>query len=220
MNARQGLAVVAVYGSVAILMVGGETAAGARPFSVTTATRGAGIASEQPSHAANRASVRTVAGFAAVNSPTSSTLNPAGVGRVRFRTRKTHAIAELTARFGRPTARGVNTACGPSFTEVEWDDLVVEFHSNQFSGYRYLVGGWRLPHQRPPRTVTPRLVTAAGISLRSTLGQLRSAYKTLRMVGADRWRAGNGLVFVDNAVRKPTSSSQIIEIKARACGDF
>jgi hypothetical protein len=154
-------------------------------------------------------------------------LEPWGIGVVRFGAAKAKAVAELGAQLGIPSARSVNTGCGPRFSEVAWGDLVVEFRDSRFSGYRYLRGGWPLTTRGSPRTsspskpVSPRLSTATGISLGSTLSQLRASYGKPRRVGADMWRSSNGLIFVDDALRDPVPpSSRIIEIKIGTCGAF
>ena len=153
-------------------------------------------------------------------------LGPDGIGTVRFGLPKRRAVASLRVLFGVPAASGVNTGCGPRFTEIEWGDLVAEFRVNTFSGYRYLEGGYPLttpgsPRGSRPKAVSPQLATSKGITLGSTLAQLRQAYKVLHLVGADKWQAGNGLVFVDNAERDPVPpSSRIVEIKVGTCGDF
>jgi hypothetical protein len=65
------------------------------------------------------------------------------------------------------------------------------------------------------------LATAEGISLGSTLLQLRSAYGDVRFIGVDRWQAANGVVFVVDAAREPEPpSSEVVEIKFGTCGDF
>ena len=151
-------------------------------------------------------------------------LAPNGVGPVKFGLRKDRTVARLRSLFGAPSSQGVNTACGLRYTEVEWGDLVAEFRSKRFTGYRYRRGGYPLttpgsPH--PSGRGRPRLATAAGITLGSTLRQLRAAYPTLRVAGASTWRAANGLVFVDNAKTDPTPpSSRIVEIKIGTCGGF
>ena len=148
------------------------------------------------------------------------------IGGVRFGVPKEKAVASLRALFGAPGAQGINTACGPRYTEVEWGDLVAEFRSNKFSGYRFLKGGYPLhtvgsPREPRPKTVFPKLATSEGITLGSTLARLRSADKVLRSVGTDKWQSGSGLIFVDNAKHDPEPpSSQIVEIKTGTCGDF
>jgi hypothetical protein len=165
-----------------------------------------------------------VASVHAVNAPA---LGPTGVGSVRFGLPKAQAVAELTALFGPPTARGANTGCGPRYAEVEWGDLVAEFRSGTFSGFRYATGGYPLTTPGSPRRPSPakapfpKLATSARISLASTLARLRAADPLLRRVGAGVWRSANGLLFVDDAKRDPEpASSRIVEIKIGTCGAF
>src|SRR5207302_32992 len=125
--------------------------------------------------------------------PSALTLGPSGIGTVRFGLTKAKAVAELSGLFGTPSARGLNTGCGPRYTEVEWGDLVAEFRLNEFSGFRYVKGGFPLTtpgsprESSPPKSASPKLATAKGISLGSTLAQLRAAYGQLRSIGAGRW---------------------------------
>jgi hypothetical protein len=134
-------------------------------------------------------------------------------------------VTELTSLFGRPSQKMTNSACGRRYSEVAWDHLYVEFRDGRLSGFRYMQSTW-LPQKRPPRPtpfglLRPTLATSKDISLGSTLGQLRSAYGRLNLVGTDRWQAPDGLIFYDNAERDPPpSSSRIIEIKVGTCGDF
>jgi hypothetical protein len=152
-----------------------------------------------------------------------STLGPTGIGKVRFGLAKVHTVADLSALFGAPSARGQNTGCGPRYSEVEWGDLIAEFRLGRFSGFRYAKGGFPLttpgsPHDSsPPTGGSPKLATAKGITLGSTLAQLRAAYGALRLIGTDRWRSAEGLVFVDSA---KAPAKPIVEIKIGTCGDF
>jgi hypothetical protein len=147
-----------------------------------------------------------VARFAAV----SLVLGAHGIGPVRFGTPKPQAVAALSRVLGRPTSRTTSPGCGARYTEVFWGDLEAEFRLGTFSGYRYLDRG-----ELPP------LATAKGITIGSTLAQVRAAYGRLGVVGTDRWRAPNGLVFYDDAMRDPIPpSSRIIEIKIGTCGDY
>ncbi len=157
--------------------------------------------------------------------PSPALLKPNGIGSIEFGLAKKQAVVELSRFFGPPSAAGLNTACGRRYAEVVWGDLAAEFRGSVFSGYRYIKSGYPLttpesPRETRPLTVTPRLATTHGVTLGSTLAQVRVAYGGLRRIGADMWKAG-GLSFTDNAARDPVSpSSRIIEIKSGTCGDF
>jgi hypothetical protein len=148
-----------------------------------------------------------------------------GIGGVRFGLTESRAVAELSRVFGRPSRRFANSGCGARYTEVSWGHLYAEFRLGSFSGFRYLAGGWLRsgPGNVPSssKRMFPRLVTAKSITLGSTLGSLRAAYRRLDAVGTDRWRTADGLVFYDNAEHDPApASSRILEIKFGTCGDF
>ncbi len=170
----------------------------------------------------------TSQGIIAIRSAAACHLRPAGqvlralgtqgVGTVRFGTTKAKAVAGLSELLGRPTWQGVNSGCGPRYTEVEWGQLVAEFRLGAFSGYLYMRGGWPLTTPGSPRQAPPSgragldLATTKGNSLGSTLGQVRLAYGKLHFVGVDKWRAANGIIFVVDALRdlspRPARSSR------------
>ena len=162
--------------------------------------------------------------------PSSSlpTLYQNGIGSVHFGVSKADAVAALRTALGEPNAEGVNTGCGAKFTEVAWHDLIAEFHAGEFTGYRLMEGGWPLTtygglnDRVTTKAPTPLLKTAAGITVGSTLGELRSAYRDLRLSGAVQWTAPNGLTFVEpSAVVNPrTASDRTAEIKVGTCGAF
>jgi hypothetical protein len=147
-----------------------------------------------------------------------------GIGSVRFGRSKGRVVASLTVLFGSPAWRGVNTGCGPLWTEVVWNGIAAEFRRNSFTGYRFASAAHIKGLFGAPRVAAnpgfPALATAKGITIGSTLGHLRSLY-TLHLEGAGRWRSGS-LVFVSNARRDPAPlTSRIIEIKTMStCGDF
>jgi hypothetical protein len=168
------------------------------------------------------AAATVLLGFAAGSSADARpTLGPQGVGGVRFGLTKATAVAELRGLFGAPTSRGVNTGCGPRYTEVEWHDLIAEFRLGRFTGFRFVLGGWPLTTAGSPRElvrtgVVPQLVTHAGVTLGTPLADARRDYGTLRFDGVDRWRAADGLVLRTSESSPP----RIVEIKVGTCGDF
>ena len=170
--------------------------------------------------------VLMVASGAAAQLPVASAestadLGATGIGAVRFGLPEAQAIQELSALVGAPTWRGVNSGCGPRWTEVVWGDLAAEFTGDRFTGYRYASAVVRRFTVRSRATTgLPRLATTNGITLRSTLRQVRSVYR-LRWSAPGRWHSGN-LVFVSNAQHSPAPlSSRIIEIKTTStCGDY
>ncbi len=152
-------------------------------------------------------------------------LRPNGIDTVRFGVPKDVAVARLSALFGSPSWRSVSDGCGPRYTEVEWGDLAVEFRLNVFSGYRYATRSYLQRSVGAPATplpvLSPRLATATGITVGSTLGQLRSAYRVSHQSGTDRWTTGNGFHFSVTVEHDPAPlSSRIIEIKIGTCGDY
>jgi hypothetical protein len=105
-------------------------------------------------------------------------LSANGIGSVHFGAPEASAVASLRKSLGAPNATGINTGCRPSFTEIAWRDLIVEFKHDRFTGYRFIRGGWPLTTAGSPHDLvtsgspTPRLKTAVGITLGSTLGEL------------------------------------------------
>lgn len=156
--------------------------------------------------------------------PPPSLLSSNGIASMKFGASKAATVAALEARFGQPTWAGINSGCSSRYSEVVWNDLAVEFRAGRFSGYRYMAGGYPsrgTPQQRQSHSISPMLSTERGLTLGSTLAQLRTTYSPLRRIGADWWRATNKLVFEDDALRDPVPpSSRIIEIKIGTCGDF
>jgi hypothetical protein len=150
-------------------------------------------------------------------------IEPTGIGSVHFGIAKAQAVSELSRLLGKPSARFVNSGCGPRYTETAWRHLYVEFRLGRFNGYRYIENGWPADRfgKKPAVSTRPLIATSKGITLGSTLGQVRAAYGRLDLVGTDRWQASNGLIFYDNAERQPPpASSRIIEIKIGTCGDY
>ncbi|HZP71760.1 MAG TPA: hypothetical protein VFA97_00125 [Gaiellaceae bacterium] len=151
-------------------------------------------------------------------------LSSHGIAGARFGTSKSQAVERLTAVLGSPSARFVSNGCGPNYTEVEWGHLYAEFRRGKLTGFRYVRGAWSggAPAPAASRRVSPRLVTSKGVSLSSTLGQVRRRYGKLGIVGTDRWRSRDGLIFyVSYETTQPAPpTSRIIEIKYGTCGDW
>jgi hypothetical protein len=144
-----------------------------------------------------------------------------GIGGVPFGIAQARAIAGLAKLFGAPSRSFLNSGCGPRYTEVVWGHLYVEFRQGTFTGFRYMTTAWMSGRPAPPSRLTPQLIASHGVSLGATLGRLRSRSGPLDLVGTDRWRARDGLIYYDNAERQPPpADSRIIEIKYGTCGDF
>lgn len=152
------------------------------------------------------------------------TLRSNSVGPVKFGTGKQRATAELDRLLGPASGHGINTGCGPAFTEVEWGELAVEFHHNVLSGYRDINrprGDLELAPVLAVEPVSPAAKTAAGIILSDSVRRLRDAYSKLTVVGANRLEASNGLMFVDDSQQSPgPPQARIIEIRIGTCGDY
>lgn len=151
-----------------------------------------------------------------------------GLGPVEFGTSKQRTTARLTRLLGPPAGYGTNAGCGPTFTEVQWGELAVEFHDNVFSGYRDLnrpSGNLQLAPApagyRQTYPVRPAAETATGIHLGDSLGRVRAAYSKLSLAGANRHQAANGISFVDDSSRSPAPpTARIIEIRILTCGSY
>ena len=147
------------------------------------------------------------------------------VGDVRFGTSKSQAVKELASLLGAPTHRFVSNGCGPKYSEVEWGHLYVEFRLGKLTGFRYKRGAWEGPSVAPGASddgVVPKLTTPKGVSLGSTLAQVRDRYGPLEIVGTDRWRTRDGLIFYISylVTQPPPPNSRITEITYGTCGDW
>jgi hypothetical protein len=155
-------------------------------------------------------------------------LGARGVGPVRFGTPKVEAVRGLQKLLGSPNARGINTGCGPRYTEDTWEDFIAEFRQSRFSGFRYIIGGYPIQEKGSPRDhvsaakPVPFLSTAAGITLGSDLGELRQRYRKLRQSGAISWTAPSGLTFVISPKHRNVyaGTNKIVEIEIGTCGAF
>jgi hypothetical protein len=106
----------------------------------------------------------------------------------------------------------------PQFTEIEWNDLAVEFNEGFFVGYRDILGG--LNSSSSTGTPDPDITTATGIGLGATFAQLKEAYPNLWQSGSFTWTSPNGINFVFESATSMSTQSTIDEIKTGTCGDF
>jgi hypothetical protein len=142
-----------------------------------------------------------------------------GLGVVRFGASESAAIRKLEAVLGAPTGRPA-AGCGPEYTQAAWHDLVVQFRSGRFTGYRYLPDGKFLTGSSNGlgAPLNPKLATAAGITLGSTWRELKAAYPSLRSSGTNFWSTTPGVVFmIESAASTPPASSRVTEIKDDVC---
>ncbi len=110
-------------------------------------------------------------------SSTGVVLGADGLGIVQTGDAQAQAVRTVSHYLGRPTT---TTAPGPcdGRTEVEWNDLSLEFSHGVFDGYRYLEGGLAdAGTLHPPMGPgTPVLKTATGATLGMTLEDVRPFY--------------------------------------------
>jgi hypothetical protein len=143
---------------------------------------------------------------------TSILLAGGGLGVAHFGSSTRSVTRAVSEKLGPPTGHP-DAGCVGGYTEMEWNDLIVQFRHGRFSGYRYWVNssGSPSPSAWP---VSPKLRTAKGISLGSTFAQLKREYR-LTQTGSDFWKAPNNIVFALNSQTYPSPpSSPIYEIKS------
>src|ERR1039458_7846649 len=152
-------------------------------------------------------------------------LGPDGLGIVRVGAGQSTAMTAMTKYLGRPSR---TTTGGCLYrTEVEWNDLSLEFYSGHLSGYRYLRGG--LPTDgtsiNPSGPTTPLLVTATRVMLGITLSIVRTHYPA----GDFSYEEGGAIVVpgVSAGDRmallffEDLPTSALVEIKGgQTCGDY
>ena len=106
-----------------------------------------------------------------------ASLDPDGLGVANIGESEGAAESALVGVLGPSTGTASGT-CSET-TEVEWNDLSVEFSDGVFTGYRYNQGGFvdlgklGRPISGPG---TPPLQTATGAALGMTLAKVRSLY--------------------------------------------
>jgi len=103
-------------------------------------------------------------------------LDADGLGVARIGQSQASVIAAVTSSLEPPTTT-TNGVCAGT-TEVQWNDLSLEFSHNLLVGYRYREGGLAAVGSTPRSTVsgTPVLKTATGATLGVTLAAVRTLY--------------------------------------------
>lgn len=147
-------------------------------------------------------------------------LDGSGLGIVNFGAATSAATKALTARFGTPTGHP-SAGCIAAYSQTAWHDLILQFKSGRFTGYRYIAGGWSgiSPSTKSLHAaVMPKLATSKGITLASTMAAARRAYPSLRQTGSAFWRTPDGIVFAFYQLKATSASSEpIYEIKNNVC---
>lgn len=142
-----------------------------------------------------------------------------GLGVVNFGATAFSATKALTAVLGKPTGHP-SAGCTSAYTQDAWHDLVVQFVSGRFRGYRYVDSPpyGIAPSLKLLRAANPKLSTSAGITLGDTLAEAKRVYPSLRQTGSEFWRTPTGIVFAFYQLKTPSSSSEpIYEIKSSVC---
>ena len=142
-----------------------------------------------------------------------------GLGVVSFGATAASATAALSAVLGKPTGHP-SAGCTSAYAQTAWHDLIVQFVSGRFRGYRYVDAPpyGVAPSPKLLRAVTPKLSTSAGITLGDTSAEAKRVYPSLRQTGSEFWSTPTGIVFAFYQLKAPSSSSEpIYEIKNSVC---
>jgi hypothetical protein len=147
-------------------------------------------------------------------------LDGKGLGIVNFGASTSSATKTLSATLGTPTGHP-GAGCTTAYSQTAWHDLIVQFKSGRFSGYRYVAGGWSgiSPSTKSLHAVvTPKLATSTGITLGSTTAATKRAYPSVHQTGSDFWSTPTGIVFAFYELKATSSSAEpIYEIKNNVC---
>ena len=145
-------------------------------------------------------------------------LNGNGLGVTRYGATQASATKAISAVLGKPTGHP-SADCTSEYFQTAWHDLVVQFVAGRFRGYRYLAGGKYgvAPTAAMVRSTTPRLATAAGITVGSSLADAKRAYRTLARSATNFDRTQSGITFAFWSSGSPSPSSRIYEIKSNVC---
>jgi hypothetical protein len=161
--------------------------------------------------------------FTALNA--SVVLGPDGLGVVQVGDSQSSAVSTMTRYLGAPTSTTPGDCSAR--TEVQWQDLSLEFSKGTLAGYRYLKGGLAAvgTEHRPTGSGTPLLTTSTGATLGMSQAQVRPLYPASAFseeqggaIVVNRTTNGDRLFlgFFENSPSTP-----LTEIKGGSpCGDF
>ena len=130
------------------------------------------------------------------------------MGAVRLGTPEAAAIRELTAQLGAPSGYPA-AGCLGTYTDVAWHDLIAQFKDGRFSGYRYWV-------EQPGRPISPKLTTGKGVTIGTTFGQLRQAYR-LTQSGTFFWSAAGMTFGLAGDTYPSPAGAPVYEVTVTAC---
>lgn len=164
------------------------------------------------------------------STPTSATLppeglvlDPDGLGAVKAGDDESGAVSTMVQYLGPPTSTTPGDCIGR--TEVQWNDLSLEFSNGVLDGYRYQRGGLTaVGIEHPPTGAgNPLLKAMTGVTLGMTLGAVRLLYPpgdfSEVQGGAILVPSFNGELFL--GFFSDASSTPLTEVKGgRTCGDF
>ena len=192
------------------------------------AVLGASCSSSPPTHAASSSTTssrppKTVTPVTL--GPKNVVLGPDGLGVVAIGSPQVNSVAAMGGYLGPPTKTTAGNCHGT--TEVEWDDLSLEFTAGRLTGYRYLRGGLAAvgtgSHRSGPGH--PLLKTSAGATLGMPLHTVRPLYPAGDFSGV-----GGGSIVVPGTTGSDRlvleffandPSTPLTEIKGGTpCGDF
>jgi hypothetical protein len=145
-------------------------------------------------------------------------LNGNGLGVTRYGATQSSATKAISAVLGKPSGHP-SADCTGEYFQTSWHDLVVQFVAGRFRGYRYLDGGKYgvAPTAAVVRSTTPRLSTAAGITVGTSLVDAKHAYRTLRRAATNFYRTKSGITFAFWSSGNPSPNSRIYEVKSNVC---
>ncbi len=139
-----------------------------------------------------------------------------GLGVVNFGASRRETITRIERVLGAPTGYPPSS-CTRRYSQAAWHDLIVQFVSGRFRGYRYILGSGgnvQTPIAVAFRHVLPVIYGRPGITLGSSFRAVRRSYGHLSGEGTYTYSARSGVTFAFNG---PSLRSRAYEIKDNVC---